>query len=60
MASGQIVKRTRPMESSAAAVCPDGPPGRDSSGAGGGWKVVALSSSGMPSSSSGVRVTMGA
>eukprot|EP00969_Alexandrium_andersonii_P342930 15159014-Alexandrium_andersonii.AAC.1 len=60
MASGQIASRARPVESSTAAVCPDGPSGRDSSGAGGGWKVAALAPSGLPSSSRGVRVTIGA
>eukprot|EP00969_Alexandrium_andersonii_P289868 12812668-Alexandrium_andersonii.AAC.1 len=60
MASGQTVSRARPTASWAAAVCPEGPSARGSSGAGGGWKVVALSSSGLPSSSSGVRVTIGA
>eukprot|EP00969_Alexandrium_andersonii_P318584 14072730-Alexandrium_andersonii.AAC.1 len=60
MASGQMVRRARPIARSATAVCPDGPSGRDSSGAGEGWKVVALSSRGVPSSPSGVRVTVGA
>eukprot|EP00969_Alexandrium_andersonii_P063895 2814561-Alexandrium_andersonii.AAC.1 len=41
MASGQTVRRTRPRENITAAVCPDGPSGRGSSGAGGGWKVEA-------------------
>eukprot|EP00969_Alexandrium_andersonii_P144363 6383920-Alexandrium_andersonii.AAC.1 len=39
MASGQTARRTRPRESSTAAVCLNGPSGRDSPGAGGGWKV---------------------
>eukprot|EP00969_Alexandrium_andersonii_P123891 5475105-Alexandrium_andersonii.AAC.1 len=38
MASGHTVRRARLRESITAVVCPDGPSGRDSSGAGGGCK----------------------
>eukprot|EP00969_Alexandrium_andersonii_P203466 8990717-Alexandrium_andersonii.AAC.1 len=60
MASGQKVTRARPKDRVTAVDWPGGPPAEPNCGAGGGWNVAAWSSSGRPSSSRGVRVTMGA
>eukprot|EP00969_Alexandrium_andersonii_P130858 5786719-Alexandrium_andersonii.AAC.1 len=59
MASGHTVILDPPTASMDTTVCPDGPSGRTNSGAGAGWNVVALSPRRDPTSSRGVRVTVG-